>query len=427
MSSPANRQRILKLVFWAFLCALPFLVVSIYLGRQVDKIDTLPADEYRDLVWTSDDKGLLFTHKALTEDSPAELWVADTNESEFTSLTQLSPDKSWHLTGQSVDDAAVLAATSKANGEELFLLEGSGLKAISVEKGWQVLPNQGAGLFFVESEQLEGEERMASMEDAPEVAPTPSAAPATPSTESTPTPSSGPSGLGIGRYDRQAEKVELLFSIPFRRPEEEPKIWMVRESPDRRFLALVVSFGPSGRSGLWVYDSEASRLLWTRIVLETEVYGLDWSSNSESLALTDKNGLVVLGNVMGVESTRYDLAGLGEVRPLFEKDDELCLIGASSLHRLDRQEGRADVLFDARAKQLDVQDFRVSSTGSKVAFFAATKGYLELQVVDVDSKGAAPQELNLPGSTRGLAQGTMGYQVGDALRSAWRFWTGSGG
>ena len=424
MSSPANRQRILKLVFWAFLCALPFLVVSIYLGRQVERIDTLPADEYRDLVWTTDDKGLLFTHKSLKEGSPTELWVADTNESEMTSLTQLASDKSWHLTGQSVGDAAVLAATSKANGEEFFLLEGTVLKAVSVEKGWQVLPSQGAGLFFLESEEIDGEERMVSMEDAPEVAPTPSVAAATPSTDISPAEVSGPSGLGIGRYDRVAQKVELLFSIPFHGPAEEPKIWLVRESPDQRFLALVVSFGPSGRSGLWVYDSEASRLLWTRIVLESEVYGLDWSSSSESLALTDKNGLVVLGNVMGVESTRYDLASLGEVRPLFEKNDELCLVGSSSLHQLNRQEGRADVLFDARAKQLDAQDFRVSSTGSKVAFFAAPKGFLELQVVDVESKGGAPQEMGLPGSTRGIAQGTVGYQVGDALRSAWRFWTG---
>ena len=424
MSFSAHRQRILKLVFWAFLCALPFLVVSVYLGRQVELIDTLPADEYRDLVWTSDNRGLLFTHRALAEGSPTEVWVADTTTSEFSLLTELSPDKAWHLTGQSVDDLPVLASTSQGQTEELFLLEGSTPTAVAGEPGWKVLPSQGRGLFFVEADELVGEDRMVSMEEAPEVAPEPTLdSPA--SATGSPTPeSSAPSGLGVGRYDRAAKKVELLFSIPFRGAAEEPKIWLVRESPDQRFLALVVSFGPSGRSGLWVYDSEASRLLWTRIVVESEVYGLDWSSNSESLALTDKSGLVVLGNVLGVESTRYDIASLGEVRPLYEKGGELCLVGAGSLHRLDRQGGQADVLFDARAKQLDALELRVSSTGSKVAYLASPKGFLELQVLDVESKDAVPQELGLPGSTRKLAQGTVGYQVGDALRSAWRFWTG---
>lgn len=418
MASPANRQRVLKLGLWALLCALPFLALSIYLGRQVERVQTLPVDEYRDLVWGRDEKSLLFTHRALVEGSSTELWAADTSTSDFAALAQLSAERAWHLTGRFVDDLPVLSATSSAESaaEQLFLLDGGAPKPITVEAAWRPLVSQGKGLFFVESGDVGGEERLASMEDAPEVAPTPEV-------RSTPT-SAEQAGMGIGRYDRQAGKVELLFSIPFRGAAEEPRIQLVRESPDQRFLALVVGFGPSGRPGLWVYDSEAARLLWTRIVSDAEVYGLAWSANSESLALSDKNGLVVLGNVLGVESTRYETASLGAVAPMFLRDGTLLLLGQSSVHKLDRQRGQAEALFDARNRQIEVLDFVVAPSGSRAAFFTAPKGYLELQVVDLESHDAPPKVFDLPGSARRLAQGTLGYQVGDAIRSAWRFWTG---
>ncbi len=424
MAVPGNRQRVLKLGLWALLCALPFLVTSVYLGRQVERVQTLPVDEYRDLVWGVDEKSLLFTHRALVEGSSTELWATDTSTSEFASLAQLSADRAWRLTGRFVDDLPVLAAISPEGVEQLFLLDGGVPKPVAVEAAWKPLASQGKGLFFVESGDVGGEERLASMEDAPEVAPTPSStAPATPEAGSNPV-STEQAGMGIGRYDRKAGKVELLFSIPFHGAAEEPRIQLVRESPDQRFLALVIGFGPSGRPGLWVYDSEAARLLWTRIVSETEVYGLAWSASSESLALSDKNGLVVLGNVLGIESTRYETASLGGVEPMFLRDGTLLLLGNSSVHKLDRQKGQAETLFDARSKQIEVSDFVVAASGSRAAFFTAPKGYLELQVVDLESHDTPPKEFDLPGSARRLAQGTLGYQVGDAIRSAWRFWTG---
>ncbi len=421
MSSPLNRQRLLKLSLWAFFCALPFLLVLVYLGRQVEKVQTLPADEYRFLCWGPDEKSLLFTHRALKEGAATELLVADTATLEFAELAQLSSAETWRLTGQFVDDLPVLAS-ERDGGEMTYLLEGGTPKPIPSEH-WKILSSQGKGLFFVESGDVGGEERLVSMEDAPEISSTPEAS-ATPEDDPTEAPSLQGDGMGVGRYDREQGKVELLFSIPFRGKSQEPHIHMVCESPDQRFLALVVGFGPAGRPGLWVYDSQATRLLWTRIVSDSELYGLAWSENSESLALTDKNGLVVLGNVLGVESTRFETQSLGEVRPSFVTDGELALIGKSSVHRLDRQQGQAQTQFDARTKQLEVLDFTVSPSGSEAAYFTAPKGYLELQVVDLEDHDAAPKELDLPGSARRLAQGTLAYQVGEAIRSAWRFWTG---
>lgn len=423
MSSPLNRQRLLRLCLWAFLCALPFLVVLVALGRQVERVQTLPEDEYRDLCWGSDDKSLFFTHRALVEGASTELWVADTATLEFAEVAQLPAEQSWRLTGQFVEDLPVLASRA-ADGEESYhVLEGGSPKPLGGDP-WKILPSQGRGVFFVESGDLGGEERLVSMEDAPEIAPTPEEGSSEDEEGASPTPGLQGDGMGVGRYDREKGAVELLFSIPFRGKAQEPRIHLVRESPDRRFLALVVSFGPTGRPGLWVYDSQAARLLWTRIVSDAEVYGLDWSSSSESLAMSDKNGLALLGNVLGVESTRFETQGLGQVYPVYLSEDEVALVGKSSVHVLDRQRGQALTRFDARTKQVEVSDFSVSSSGSHGAYFTAPLGYLELQVVDLQAPEAAPKELDLPGSARRLAQGTVAYQVGDAIRSAWRFWTG---
>ena len=406
----------LKLALWAILCALPFLAALVYLGRQVEAVQTLPLDEYRGLCWGPDETSLFFTHRALAEGAETELWTVNTGTSEFFAVAHFpSPHRRW-LTGQFVGDLPVIKVLDNTN-EELFQVVGGASRPIKVGSAWRVLPSQGKGLFFVEVEELEGEELLVSMEEAPEVGPS------TDEVDS-PTPYPAQTGLGVGRYQQAEDGVELLFSIPFQGSAQEPKIHMVCESPDQRFLALVVSFGPTGHPGLWVYDSEASRLLWTRIVSDPEVYGLAWSAGSESLALCDKNGLAVLGNVLGVESTRYEIESLGPVRPAFVSDQELVLIGDSSVHKLDRQKGQAETLFDARTQPAQVQALAVSPSGSRAAYFIAPNGYLELQLVELDSAEKTPQVLELPGSVRRLAEGTLGYQVGEAIRSAWRYWTG---
>lgn len=407
----------LKLSLWAFLCALPFLAALVYLGRQVEAVQTLPLDEYRGLCWGPDETSLFFTHRALTEGAQTELWTVNTGTSEFFSVANFPSSQRPELTGQFIGDLPVIKGLDATNDELLQVVGGESDRRIEVGSAWRALPSQGKGLFFVEVEELEGEELLVSMEEAPEVGPSSDEVDG-------PTPYPAQTGLGIGRYQQAEDTVELLFSIPFQGAAQEPKIHLVGESPDQRFLALVVSFGPSGRPGLWVYDSEASRLLWTRIVSDPEVYGLAWSAGSESLALCDKNGLAVLGNVLGVESTRYEIGSLGPVRPAFVSDQELVLIGDSSVHKLDRQKGQAETLFDARTKPAQVQELAVSPSGSRAAYFIAPNGYLELQLVELDSAEETPQVLELPGSARRLAEGTLGYQVGEAIRSAWRYWTG---
>ena len=415
--SPAG-QRLYKLGLLAFFCALPFLLAIVLLERHVERIDTLPVDEYKDLIWGPDGRTLLLLHRPLQEGAQTELWSGEAS-SEFTQLGQLPVGGTWSLPGKSVDQAVVL--TEQVEGDtRLSLFQDGSPKALELAPTWEWEPSQGEGLFFSKVVNDVAFDQMVEVEDAPEVSPSQSL-------EATPAPDASPqvptrSGLQVARYNRQTAVPEVLLTIPFNKPEEKPEIALIRESPDKRFLALVTRFGSTGTAGLWVYDSEASRLLWTRIVTESEVTGLDWSLSSVALALCDAQGIVVLDNVLSIESTRFEAQGLGEVRPMFAEKDELYLVGRTSLHRLDRQAGQAVMVFDGHGKALDALNLVVNPSVTKVALFSSSKGYLELLVFDLEQKDAPPVVATLPGSLRLKAQDTLAYQVGDALRTAWSFW-----
>jgi hypothetical protein len=416
-SHPAPRQRLGKLGLLALLCALPFLIAIVYLERQVESIDTLPVDEYKDLTWGPDGRSLLLLHRPLIDGADSELWSGDPSTSEFTSLGRLPADKVWRLTGRSVDGALVLGATADGK-EKLAVVETGVPKFLDLPPEWSLVPSQGEGLFFSKVVDDVPFEQMVEVEDAPEVEPSESNPAAATSSPGAPLRS----GVQIGRYNRSSGNNDLILTIPFNRPEEQPRILLTRESPDKRFLALVTQFGEMGTAGVWIYDSEASRLLWTRIVVNSSVAGLDWSPSSVALSLCDGQGVVILDNVLNIESTRYEVQGLGSVVPLFAEEDMLYLVGASTVHRLDRQAGQAEMVFDSAAKGVDAKNFVVNPSASRAAFFSSPLGFLELSVYSLDSPDDPPVVSKLPGSLRRLAQGTLTYQVGDALRTAWRFW-----
>jgi hypothetical protein len=422
-SSPAGRQRFLKLALLALLCALPFLAVLVYLERQVERIDTLPVDEYKSLVWAPDGSTLLFLHRPLIEGAETELYSRDSSGA-FSQLGKLSGDQDWRLTGQSVDDAVVLAASS-GGVEKLATFESGAAKPIELPSEWTLLPSEGSGLFYSKVVNDVPFDQMVDVEDAPEVESPEPASEAASTAQSSASPGAPTrSGLQIARYNRQTGAADVVLTIPFSNPTERPSVSLVRESPDKRFLALVTEFGEAGTAGLWVYDSEASRLLWTRVITDGEVHGMDWSPSSVALAVCDSQGIVVLDNVLSIESTRYEAQGLGTIRPLFAEESTLYLVGVSSLHKLDRQAGQAQMVFDSHSKGFDVLNFVVNPTAGRAAFFSSPKGHLQLMVYDLDSPEALPTVSELPGSLRHLAQGTMSYQIGDALRTAWRFWKG---
>jgi hypothetical protein len=413
-----SARRLLRLAFLALLCALPFLVAIVYLERQVEYIDGLPADEYKDLHWAPDGRSLVLVHRPLEEGADSVVWSGDPSRTEeFTSLARLPADKVWRVTGNSVDGALVLGAAADGK-ERLAVLENATPRFLEPDEGWMLLPTMGPGLYFSKEVNDVPFEQMVDVEEAPEVAPEPETEPAQSETPAGPTRS----GIRIARYNRSTGSLDVVLTIPFNGPREKPKVLMVRESPDQRFVALVTQFGGVGAAGLWVYDTEASRLLWTRVVANATVLGIDWSPSSVALALCDENGVAVLDNVLGIESTRYETPGLGDVTPLFAQEDSLYLVGASSLHRLDRKSGTAEVVFDSRSQGMDAISFVVDPSASRVAFFASPEGHMELLIYNLDNREEPPRHTSLPGSLRRQAQGTLAYQVGDALRTAWQFW-----
>lgn len=418
--SPSPRQRLGKLALLAFFCALPFLVAVVVLERRVERIDTLPVDEYRDLTWAPDGRSLMLLHQSLQENAPVEVYLGEPS-GEFASLGKLPTGQQWRLTSQAVDDAAILVSESEA-GERFAILENGAPSFLTLDTDWEELPSQGKGLFFAKSVADVPFDQMVEVEDAPEV----EAAPANAGDAATPaaTPDVPTrSGVQIARYNRASASADVLLTIPFNSPKERPQVLLLRESPDKRFVALIARFGEAGAAGLWVYDGEASRLLWTRVMASGQVTGIDWSPSSQALALCDDQGVVILDNVMNVESTRFEAQGLGTVAPLFLDENTLYLVGKQAVHRLDRQGGQAVPVFDAHARGIEVQGFVVNPSASKAAFFSPVQAGLQLEVVNLDNKDEAPALSELPGSWRRKAQESLAYQVGSALRTAWQFWT----
>lgn len=418
--SASLRPRLAKLGLLAVLCALPFLVAVIVLERQVERIDTLPVDAYRNLVWAPDGRSLMLLHQSLEENAPVEVYIGEPS-GEFQSLGKLPAGQQWRLTPQSVDDAAVLASESDA-GERFAILENGAPSFLTLDSGWEELPSQGKGLFFAKTVADVPFDQMVQVEDAPEVA-APPASPEGEAGSASTTEAPTRSGVQIARYNRGSATADVLLTIPFNSPKERPQVQLVRESPDKRFVALITRFGDGGAAGLWVYDSEASRLLWTRVMTTGQVTGVDWSPKSQALALCDDQGVVILDNVMNVESTRFEAQGLGAVAPLFVEENTLYLVGKQAVHRLDRQGGQAVPIFDAHARGVEATEFVVNPSASKAAFFTPGPAGLQLEVADLENKEEAPAISQLPGSLRRRAQGSLSYQVGSALRTAWKFWT----
>lgn len=425
MTSQAPRHRLVKLGLLSLLCALPFFVACIYLGRQAERIDTLPVDEYADLRWGSDNQSLFFLHRSLASGAPSELWSQNSATKEFLSLGALPAGPHWRLTRRTVGDRLVLAS-SEGDTERLELLnpvKGEVPERLKVDKKWSLLKTEGDGLFFSTVKDDLAFQNMVEVEQAPEMTRPPSNS-SDPESESRPDEPQAPtrSGLQIARFDPSAEEPTVLLSIPFSRTEEKPEVLLVSESPDQRFVAMVIKFGENGTPGLWVYDSDGSRLLWTRVVVNSEVQGLSWAPSSAALAMSDAEGLAVIDNVLGIESVRYQTKGLGRVRPLFAKEDSLYLKSVNSLYRLDRKEGQAEVVFDSRSKSVDAQSFVVNDEATKIAFFSSPQGFVELHTYSLNSSETGANVSDLPGSLRREAQEALTYQVGAALRTAWQYW-----
>ena len=433
MSARGSRYTFFRLSLVAILCALPFLLGAIFLYHHVQRVDNLPLDRYGELRWMPGDKDLAFLHQPLRQTPPAEteLWRVTGTGTSFEQVGALEADRDWELTRQQSDTWMLLFGKKSDEDVVMALADGTGkVKVLDIGKEWKLLPAQGNGLFFETDDDELQFDQFVDVEDAPEldsVEP-----PVDPGYQDYPEeerqedePSSPPTRLGvrIGHLDVDSGKIETVFSVPYDQPDQRPEVQLVRQSPDKRFIAVVVKFGASGSPGLWIYDSQSQRLLWTRMRVVERAYGLDWSSDSVKIALTDKEGLSILENVLGFESTKLEMAASEMLLPSWGAGATLYLYNRHAVYSVGKEREQAQPLFDSRGKGEGFSDLALDAMGGRAAYTAAPRGYRELVVRELRT-GQNLAKVALPGSIKEKAQGTIMYQLGNAIRFAWRRWTG---
>ena len=415
--------RNIRYLLVAVVCALPFIFGSLYLYRLVERVDTLPLDLYADLRWAPEGKDLVFLHRPLRQDPPAETEIWRATGGEFRQIGTLPSEFDWRLSKRHAANWMLLQAKRDGQGSRWALADGEKtVKFLDVEEPWTLIDSQGDGLFFQAFDDDEVLEGAVEVEDAPEIAAT-----ATPEVPSDVEPVQAPVqlGLNISEYQPETQVLRPLFSIPFSQTKDQPIVHLVRRSPDKRFLALVVQFGESAKPGLWLFDSESRRLLWTRISVSDRVQGLDWSSESLMVALTDAKGVTILPNALGVESIQLEISTAGDLRPKWGPGTKLYLINEHIVYLVDEDRSQAEPLFDTHAQYEGFSDLVLDASSAKIAYSASPKGYRELIIRDLQS-GESLTEETLPGSLKQKAQSTVAYQLGSAIRFAWNRWTGRG-
>lgn len=407
----------------ALLSALPFFLGAYYLQGQARLIDTLPLDEYAGLRWTPDMNGLAFLHRPLQKNPPAEteLYSYSGSGSQFNLLKNLPADYGWTLTNIHSEQWFLLEA-KKGDETRLAFCNNKEVKFVEPEEGWEVLRSWGDGLYFQTQEDDLPFDQFVDVEAAPDIKP---ALEQIPSYEQQPEEAETPTHLGlqISRYQVESQRLEPVLVIPYNRPEEKPIVEMVRRSPDGRFLALIVKFGESGSPGLWVYDSQNGKLLWTRVLMSGKCQGLDWSSDSVKVAACDEKGLAILEAALGIESTRLELSSTEGLRPRWGAGYQLFLVNESAVYKVQTEKNKAEPFFNASSHQGTFQDLVLDPLGSRAAFSISPRGYRELVIWDLKSNKVQTQ-VDYPGSEKQKAQGTITYQLGNAIRYAWLLWTG---
>jgi hypothetical protein len=425
--SASKPYRLFRLGAVAVLCALPFLIGSVLLYRHVERVDTLPLDRYGGLRWMPGDQDLAFLHQPLRQTPPAEteLWRVTGTATSFEKVGTLDADRDWSLSKNSSGPWMLLYGKKSDQDIVMALADGEGkVKNLKFSSEWQLVPSQGDGLFFQTTVDDVPFDQFVDVEDAPDLQlEEPKDDPWGLEQESDPAAAPTRLGLRIGAFNPETEEIETTLSIPYDRPEEKPEVQLVRRSPDQRFLALVVKFGTSGSPGLWIYDSQSQRLLWTRLLIAQEALGLDWSSDSVKVAVTDKDGLSILENALGFESTQLKVSASEALVPSWGAGSNLYLSNQHVVYLVGKDRDQAQPLLDS--KDQGSIDLALDPVGGRAAFTIDPKGYRELVVQELNT---SPSQIKaaLPGSLKEKAQGTIVYQLGSAIRFAWRQWTGRG-
>lgn len=430
MSSPkpANSSNNIRYAVAAFLCALPFLLGGFYLQDFARRVDTLPLDLYSGLRWVPGTPDLFYLHRPLEQNPPAktEIWLVTSHGTSFNQVGTLSADYEWSTVPVGSDNWQLLEGEDSEGKTTRALTNLNGeVRPLKVEPEWKPLRSKGDGIFYFRWDDALPYEEFVEVEEVPSTSPEPASFEPEPDALATPTDGAPRipthKGITVGEYRLDQSKVEPILSIPYSTDAEKPTVELVRRSPDGRFLAMAVKFGPNSASGLWVFDQDNHRLLWTRILIQGEATGMAWSRDSVKVAITDSGGLVVLEQVLGVESNRVEMTGSVTLQPVWDKDGSLYVFNEHSVYSVDLEGDVAVPVFNIQGGD----DLHLNVAESRVAYSTTAQGFRELVIAELKG-GETLSQLPYPGAAKQEAQSTILYKIGNSLRYALNRWTGRG-
>ncbi|MCA9796660.1 MAG: hypothetical protein KC910_32850, partial [Candidatus Eremiobacteraeota bacterium] len=214
------------------------------------------------------------------------------------------------------------------------------------------------------------------------------------------------------------------LTIPYS-PPDVLRMVSVTPSPDHRFLALCVRSGDDGPIGVWIYDSQETRLRWTTIQAQAAHSTITWSPDSVGILAILDSHFFLLPNVMTTAFHRFSAGNSTHYRALWTEDRSSFLLqDENAILRLSRDNFRAEPVIDQHVLKLEALDLTLSPLGNWAAFRTQEDGQDILQAVSLATLQSKPL---LATSTRRLARQSLLYHVAEGTRYARRRWLGGRG
>lgn len=201
----------------------------------------------------------------------------------------------------------------------------------------------------------------------------------------------------------------------------------VEPSPDDRFLAIALRAGEDGPLGLWVYDSQTSRLMWTSIRADAKTMRIAWSPDSVGLLASSRGRqggeLFVLDNVM---QTRHERLSSGSenvpLQPFWPSGQQgFILQSPDAVYRVDPRRLQTQRILDRAKLGLNPGGLTVSPQGNWAVFYSRGPDQDDLYVVSLLT--LAPHSLLPPGRRR-RARSSLLYQIAEGTHYALSRWGG---
>ncbi|MGE0489121.1 MAG: hypothetical protein AB7S38_07890 [Vulcanimicrobiota bacterium] len=395
-----------------------------WLDQVAANLEKLPVYRYSQVVWSSDESKLAFVRTTLEPPRTTgrrELWYAKRVGDEAQMVSALDSPLVEVLSWVA-DDSALLTLTEGTGPvPELALLWLDGRKQVLefARPNLRYLGVEGGRIYFVQRHadlpwEPPSSER-ADQDSPANIQEMEAGAPRTTLTRR---------GLEILSWAPGEKGFRKHLTIPYS-PPDQLRVESVTPSPDHRFLALCVRSGEGGPVGVWIYDSEETRLRWTTIQAPADRSFIAWSPDSVGILAVLDSHFFLLPNVMTTAFHRFSAGGATHYRALWTRErDSFLLQDENAILRLSRENFQAEPVVDQHLLKMEALDLSLSPLGNWAVFRTQDEGQDILQTVSLATLQTKPL---LAASSRRLARQSLLYHVAEGTRYARRRWWGGRG